>query len=194
MKLNWLLLSIAVLCFFGATRASTACEFNFPENYEEFLFKEEGCAARVIGATNYAGLNYITFFDSTGIDALLHDDTVFLIRNGRKYFVNEEVDDPKTTIKILRQEPAKSIRFGELNGYEEWVEYFVQTLPDFGAESRMTYSGHLSCMTIAVGNKNKSFKTRFCTPKTISGITQLERYKLMLEGIRPTALVSPGPR
>src|SRR5208337_5084728 len=124
------------------------CGFNVEDN-NSFHFKSDGaCSISIMGNTNYHAMNYLEIDETQGIDKLLSDKNYFYNENGLGYFTSEEVDEPKATIHVKRDQSAKKISFNGLRGYTATVDYFVQKLPNFGDENA-TYSLDVSCIFLA---------------------------------------------
>lgn len=176
---------VSALAFSASVGAFPICGFDVPETGDLHFRKEDGCSVSVQNKKNYAALDYLTFYDHSGIDTLLSDDTFFIQEDGASYFVSEEVDDPKVTIHARHQQAAKSISFGGMSGYTARADYFLQVLPDWKDRKDSGYSLNISCVFIAAGNQQKALKTRFCVPESLEGSRQMALYKSLVTKIRP---------
>jgi hypothetical protein len=176
---------IGAVAFSASVGAFPVCGFDVPEGGDLRLYKDDGCSVSVQDKKNYAGMDYLTFYDHSGIDKLLSDDTFFVQEDGANYFVSEEADDPKITIKTKHQEAAKPISFNGMSGYTAGADYFVQVLPGWKDRKDSGYSLNISCTFVAAGNEQKSFKTRFCVPQTAAGSRQMTLYKSLVTKIQP---------
>lgn len=165
--------------------ALPVCGFDIPDEETLHLQKDGGCSVSIQNKINYAQLDYLFFYKNKSIDKLLSDDLFFFKEEEKYYFVNEEIDDPKVTIKTPKDEAASPISIGTMHGYVSRSEHFVQDLPGWNAKDQEVYSFNLSCMTMAVGNEKQSFKTRFCTPHSRLGDKQMTTYKGIMTEVRP---------
>lgn len=176
---------VGALVFSASASAFPVCGFDVPDGDGLHFHKEDGCSVSVQEEKNYAGLDYLTFYDHSGIDKLLSDDTFFIQEDGVNYFVSEEADEPKITIKIKHQEAAKPISFNGMSGYTAGADYFVQVLPGWKDRKDSGYSLNISCTFVAAGNQQKAFRTRFCVPQTMAGSKQMTLYKSLVTKIQP---------
>jgi hypothetical protein len=175
----------ACLALSTSVSAFPVCGFDVPDGDDLHFHKENGCSVSIPGKKNYAGLDYLTFYDHSGIDKLLSDDTFFIQERGASYFVSEEFDDPKVTVKTKSEAVATPISFNGMSGYTAEVDYFVQFLPNWNGRRDSGYSLNISCTFVAAGDQQKAFKTRFCAPQTDAGRRQMALYKSLVNKIQP---------
>jgi hypothetical protein len=176
--------ALAAVCLVSqATHASTQCGLNWPDGAKEFFRMNEKCEISFDHDVIYANLNYLTIYDKSGFREILEDSTFFANFDGKNYFVSEEVDDPRVTIKVLGQEEAQPIQTSGVRGYQGKSTIFVQVLPAAGQKKSRLFSGRLSCLTVAEGDDHKSFKGRFCAPDNSAGRSRLIRFKSVLSKV-----------
>jgi hypothetical protein len=171
--------------FSASARAFSTCGFDVPDAANLHFHREDGCSVSVLGKKNYAGLDFLEFYEHRGIDELLSDDTFFITEDGKKYFVSEEVDDPRITVNVIRQGAATPISFNGLSGFSAKTGYFVQVLPNGEERKAASYSLKISCTFVAAGNQQKSFKGRFCVPETVDGRRLMATYRSLITKIHP---------
>lgn len=178
---------LAVITLFASMSASAlqVCSFGIPDTEGLRVREEKGCALSILGKKNYLGLDYLVFYDHDSISKTLSDDTFFVQEDNNYYFISEEAEDAKATLKVNKQEAARHIAFNGLDGYAAQAEYFVEKFPPWNSPKGSGYSLNVSCLFMAAGNGKKSFRTRFCTPQTEAGGRQMRLYKSMLEHIQP---------
>jgi hypothetical protein len=182
------LAKIAALAAVGlasqAVHAYTQCGMSLPDSAKEFFGMSEECEISFHHGVNYSNLNYLEFSNKSGVSEILNDSTFFANFDYRNYFVSEEVDDPRVTIKVLGQEEAQPIQVSGMYGYQGKSTLFVQVLPAANQKKSRLFSGRFSCLTVAEGNNQKSFKGRFCAPDNSTGRDQLIRFKSVLNEIK----------
>ncbi|KVL72946.1 hypothetical protein WJ49_18460 [Burkholderia ubonensis] len=116
---------------------------------------------------------------------MLSDNTYFIEEGGEHYFISEDVEDPKVTIKTIKMNPAKPVSFNGMTGYTASGEFFVQVLQDWKNRKKSNYSLKLSCAFLAAGDENKSFRSRFCVPETTEGRKLAESYRKLMMRVMP---------
>ncbi len=146
---------------------------------------DDGCTYVVQDKKNYAQLDYLGFSDSRSIQTMLGDDTYFIEENGAHYFISEDVEDARVTIKTLHLDPAAPVSFNGLTGYTGSGEFFVQVLPAWQNRKDGSYSLKVMCSFMAAGNDKQSFRSRFCVPENAAGKKLAESYNAKLMGIKP---------
>jgi hypothetical protein len=156
------------------------CGLILPNDTNSILKMNKRCEISIV--PNYANLSYFTLVNNEGVDSLLLDDTFFAKFNGKNYFVSEEINDPRVTVTVVNQEEATPIHTSEIHGYRGRSILFVQMLSK-SRTSEPPFSGKVSCLTVAEGNEQTSFKTRFCSPLNSNGKKQMTRFESVLNKI-----------
>ena len=176
--------ALIIVCLASqAAHAHTQCGLNLPDSAKEFLGISENCEISFVHDVDYANLNYFTIYNKSGVNEILNDSTFFANFDGKNYFVSEEVDDPKVTIKVLGQEEAQPIKASGIQGYQGKSTLSVQILPPADQKKSRLFSGRLSCLMVVEGNDLRSFKGRFCAPDNSAGRERLKRFKSFVDGI-----------
>ncbi|WP_124483621.1 hypothetical protein [Burkholderia stagnalis] len=176
---------LGTLAFSASAAAFTACGFNIPDDGGLGLKVDDGCTYVVQGKRNYAKLDYLGFSGDMSIQAMLSDNAYFVEENGEHYFISEDVEDPKVTIKTIKMDPAKPVSFNDMTGYTASGEFFVQVLQDWKNREKSNYSLKLSCTFLAAGDEKKSFRSRFCVPETTEGRKLAARYNKLMMRVMP---------
>ncbi|WP_146055211.1 hypothetical protein [Paraburkholderia eburnea] len=185
MAASKLIAFLGTLVFSASALASSACGFAIPDDGAMKLQVDDGCTYVIQDKKNYARLDYLGFSDSRSIQTLLGDDTYFIEENGAHYFISEDVEDARVTIKTLHLDPARPVSFNGLTGYAGSGEFFVQVLPAWQNRKEGGYSLKLMCSFMAAGNDKKSFRSRLCVPETAAGKKLAESYYAKLMAIKP---------
>jgi len=185
MLVSKLTVLLGALAFSASAAAFTACGFNIPDDSGPRLQVDDGCTYLVKGKKNYAQLDYLGFSGDRGIQAMLSDNTYFIEEGGEHYFVDEEVDDAKVTIKTIRMNPAKQISFNGMTGYTASGEFFVQVLQDWKNRRKANYSLKVTCTFLAAGDEGKSFRSRLCVPETAEGRNLAASYNRLMMRVKP---------
>ncbi|WP_157653884.1 hypothetical protein [Burkholderia ubonensis] len=176
---------LGALAFSASAAAITACGFTIPDDSGLNIKVDEGCTYVVQGKKNYAKLDYLGFSGDVSIQTMLSDNTYFIEEGGEHYFISEDVEDPKVTIKTIKMNPAKPVSFNGMTSYTASGEFFVQVLQDWKNRKKSNYSLKLSCTFLAAGDENKSFRSRFCVPETTEGRKLAESYRKLMMRVMP---------
>ncbi|MCA8251570.1 hypothetical protein QZM26_30010 [Burkholderia multivorans] len=185
MAASKLIVFLGALGFSASALASSVCGFAIPDDGAVKLQLDDGCTYVVRDKKNYAHLDFLGISDSRSIHTLLGDDTYFIEEDGAHYFISEDVEDGRVTIKTLHLDPAKPVSFNGLTGYTGSGEFFVQVLPAWQNRKEGSYSLKLMCSFMAAGNDKKSFSSRLCVPETAAGKALAENYRAKLMAIKP---------
>ncbi|WP_317923736.1 MULTISPECIES: hypothetical protein [unclassified Cupriavidus] len=158
--------------------ASTDCGLIVPKD-EKIVFAEgEKCVFEIKNYKNYAGLNYAYIFNDSVKSRIANESTTYM-GSGARYFVFDEVDDPRFTQHTIKNKPILQTKTNGLTAYiGEWVG-FVQVASEY-KEPNSGYSLNVKCLSAVIGNERHSLQARFCAPHTRKGDAQVERFKKLI--------------
>ncbi len=166
------------------SHVSAKCGVGFPIEAEEFFRINEACEILFNQHVNYANMNYVTFMGDAGVSEILSDETFFAKFGDKKYFVNKEVDEPRVVVKIVSLKQARPIKTTAGHGYQGNSTLFIQILPANDQKNDSSFSGRLSCLTVAEGDNRRSFKARFCAPESNAGRGQMKRFNSIIKNVQ----------